>query len=218
MQEHWKIRTNDNRRVHHQGEQGDCGEPGDRTCAIFRKHGRGEGPPEPPPSDVEDGAAHPGPPPGSESWKTVKHLDRTPPQQQPKMNAPSTNEHIQLRGNEKKVTVVNDSKIINASIFYLAKEDHTLGNALRMSLLRDKDVRFAGYRMPHPLQFVCELKVQTTSSEVKPITTVISSLEALEAEFYLLENQFRAAFGGSSGRHSSHHQENKADDIMQLRM
>ncbi|KAH9258392.1 hypothetical protein BASA81_003441 [Batrachochytrium salamandrivorans] len=99
------------------------------------------------------------------------------------MNAPSTNEHIQLRGNEKKVTVVNDSKIINASIFYLAKEDHTLGNALRMSLLRDKDVRFAGYRMPHPYK-----------------------------------NQFRAAFGGSSGRHSSHHQENKADDIMQLRM
>lgn len=133
------------------------------------------------------------------------------------MNAPSTNEHIQLRGNERKVTVVNDSKIINASIFYLAKEDHTLGNALRMTLLRDKDVRFAGYRMPHPLQFVCELKVQTTSSEVKPITTVISSLEALEAEFFLLENQFRAAFGGSAGRQSSSHQENKADDIMSLR-
>lgn len=137
------------------------------------------------------------------------------------MNAPSTYEHINLRDGQKKVTVINDSKMINASVFYLAKEDHTLGNTLRMSLLRDKDVKFAGYRMPHPLQFVCELKVQTTSSEVKPISAVISSLEALETEFFLLENQFKAAFGGAAARHyhvGGGGGDNKADDIMQLRM
>ena len=105
------------------------------------------------------------------------------------MNAPSSTEHVHLNDEERKVTVVKDSKIVNGAIFYFAKEDHTLGNALRMSLLRDKEVRFAGYRMPHPLQFVCEVKVQTTSEEVKPIHVVVSAIQALEEEFSQLENQ-----------------------------
>jgi DNA-directed RNA polymerase II subunit RPB11 len=130
------------------------------------------------------------------------------------MNAPSNNEHVRLREGEKKVTVINDPKMVNGSIFYFAKEDHTLGNALRYCLLRDKDVRFAGYRMPHPLQFVCEMKVQTTSADVKPITVMISSLEALESEFYLLENQFRAALNASSNRHNAGE---RVDDVMALR-
>lgn len=76
-----------------------------------------------------------------------------------------------------------------------AKEDHTLGNALRMSLLRDKEVKFAGYRMPHPLQFVCEMKVQTNEG-VKPINAVVGAIQALEEEFSQLENQMREHLPG----------------------
>jgi len=31
-----------------------------------------------------------------------------------------------------------------------------------MSLLDNKEVRYAGYRVPHPLENVVEIKVQTT--------------------------------------------------------
>ena len=125
------------------------------------------------------------------------------------MNAPDASEHVYLGSGEKRVFVVKDTKIVNGAIFYFKKEDHTLGNALRMSLLRHKEVNFAGYRMPHPLQFVCEVKVQTASVNVKPLEVMISSLESLEAEFNQLENQFRNALGTG-------HQKITDQDIMRI--
>ena len=115
------------------------------------------------------------------------------------MNAPDILDAVFLGEEEQKVVVIKDSKIQNAGTFYFTKEDHTLGNALRMSLLRDKDVRFAGYRMPHPLQTVLEVKVQT-NGEATPIQAVISSLQALENEFAVLENRFASAMtmGGAA--------------------
>ncbi len=41
------------------------------------------------------------------------------------------------------------------------KEDHTLGNLLRHELLKDPDVLFAGYKVPHPLFRTVEVRVQT---------------------------------------------------------
>jgi len=126
------------------------------------------------------------------------------------MNAPDAKEHVVIYENEKKVTVVKDTKIKNGAILYFAKEDHTLGNLLRISLLRDKDVLFAGYRMPHPLQFVCEVKVQTANSDVKPLDVVIDSLEALNVEFVTLENRFKAALGMTHSREAM-------EDVLQVR-
>ena len=53
--------------------------------------------------------------------------------------------------------------------FILGKEDHTIGNLLRYQLLRDPSVRFAGYRMPHPLVFDCHVRVETMDSKLTPI-------------------------------------------------
>ena len=41
--------------------------------------------------------------------------------------------------------------IPSSSIFTFNKEDHTLGNLLRSQLLKSPHVRFAGYKVPHPL-------------------------------------------------------------------
>ena len=38
-------------------------------------------------------------------------------------------------------------------------EDHTLGNMVRAQLLKDKTVKFAGDRRPHPLQKEIEMQV-----------------------------------------------------------
>jgi DNA-directed RNA polymerase II subunit RPB11 len=43
-----------------------------------------------------------------------------------------------------KLKYVEDTKMANAGTFILGKEDHTLGNLIRLQLLRDSSVRFAG--------------------------------------------------------------------------
>jgi DNA-directed RNA polymerase subunit L len=67
-----------------------------------------------------------------------------------------------------KLSYTRDTKRPNAGNFILAKEDHTLGNLLRIQLLRDPAVRFAGYRMPHPLVFDCHLRIETMGSNITP--------------------------------------------------
>ena len=111
------------------------------------------------------------------------------------MNAPDPASAVFLNEEtEKKVVVMKDTKIVNACVMYCAKEDHTLGNLLRYELLRDRDVRFAGYRMIHPLMTVLEVKVQTVQG-VDPLVTIISALESLQTEFETLENRFREQVG-----------------------
>ena len=52
---------------------------------------------------------------------------------------------------------INDEKI-NLSIVSIMEEDHTLGNIVRHQLLRDRSVKFSGYRRPHPLENRIEIK------------------------------------------------------------
>jgi DNA-directed RNA polymerase II subunit RPB11 len=61
-----------------------------------------------------------------------------------------------------------DSKKPNAGTFIMAKEDHTIGNLMRMQLLRDPSVRYSGYRMPHPLTMEVHVRVETMDSKLTP--------------------------------------------------
>ena len=45
------------------------------------------------------------------------------------------------------------------------KEDHTVGNLIKQSLLTDPRVLFAGYRKPHPLEHVVNVQVRTYNME-----------------------------------------------------
>ena len=58
--------------------------------------------------------------------------------------------------NNQKVTYSEDKINLGTTVVY--DEDHTLGNIVRMQLLRDKTVKFAGYRKPHPLENKIEIK------------------------------------------------------------
>jgi DNA-directed RNA polymerase II subunit RPB11 len=127
------------------------------------------------------------------------------------MNAPDRMQVTFLSADEQKVQIVKDAKLLNAATFYFTKQDHTLGNMLRMSLLRDKDVRFAGYRMPHPLTPVCEVKVQT-NGDSDALSAVISALDSLDTELQTLENRFKNAFAAGLG--DAHDVD--AHDIMRL--
>jgi len=61
----------------------------------------------------------------------------------------------------RRIAVWPDEKVPDAAIFKIWLEDHTLGNILRMELLRNENVLFAGYKVPHPLDHMIELRLQT---------------------------------------------------------
>ncbi|EGC48404.1 DNA-directed RNA polymerase I and III [Histoplasma capsulatum var. duboisii H88] len=59
-----------------------------------------------------------------------------------------------------------------AASFQFDKEDHTLGNALRYVIMKNPEVEFCGYTMPHPSEAKMNLRIQTFDT-----TNVFSVLE-----------------------------------------
>ena len=100
------------------------------------------------------------------------------------MNAPERSAAFLLDedSGEVKVTYTPDTKVSNAGTFRFNKEDHTIANLLRMQLLRDPMVRFAGYIHPHPLVYYIDFKIQTNSSNVAPAEVLSSAIEDLSNE------------------------------------
>lgn len=48
--------------------------------------------------------------------------------------------------------------------YVLHNEDHTLGNALRYIILKNPEVEFCGYAIPHPAENKLNLRIQTAGS------------------------------------------------------
>ena len=90
-----------------------------------------------------------------------------------------------------KLRYTPDSRKPNGGLFVLDKEDHTLGNLIRMQLLRDNKVRFAGYKVPHPLVTEAHLRVETMDSNTTPIAVFETALTDLQMEINTIETQFK---------------------------
>lgn len=58
-----------------------------------------------------------------------------------------------------------------ASSFQIIDEDHTLGNALRYIIMKNPEVEFCGYSIPHPSENKLNIRIQTYGN--------ISAAEAL---------------------------------------
>ena len=106
------------------------------------------------------------------------------------MNAPPTFESFLLFDGEKKITREQDTKVPNAAIFTLNKEDHTLGNLIRHQLLKDPNVLFAGYKNPSPFVNQVIIRVQTTS-DYTPNDAFINAITDLLSELSLFEERFK---------------------------
>ncbi|KAL6076122.1 DNA-directed RNA polymerase II subunit RPB11-a [Balamuthia mandrillaris] len=107
------------------------------------------------------------------------------------MNKPEPHELFVLKEGEKKITYEKDTRIQNAATFVIRKEDHTIGNLIRMQLHRDPDVLFAGYKVPHPLQYDVVVKIQTNHNS-SPMAALTTSIGDLMSEVGLLEERFTA--------------------------
>lgn len=94
---------------------------------------------------------------------------------------------------ENRLVYQPDSKKPHAGTFVLAKEDHTIGNLMRIQLLRDPSVRFAAYRMPHPLIFDTHIRIETMDSKLTPINAFESALADLQLETEIISQKFEKA-------------------------
>ena len=106
------------------------------------------------------------------------------------MNAPERHRSYQLDEGQARMTYEPDQRVASAGTFTINKEDHTVGNLLRMQLLRDSDTRFAGYQLPHPLEHVCHVKVETTPGRA-PVEVMGAAVTDLRQEVELLDRGFR---------------------------
>ncbi|OVA07572.1 hypothetical protein BVC80_7399g1 [Macleaya cordata] len=116
------------------------------------------------------------------------------------MNAPQRYERFVLPEGTKKVSYERDTKIINASSFTVEREDHTVGNVLRMynpsnsQLHRDPNVLFAGYKLPHPLQYKIIVRIHTTSQS-SPMQAYNQAINDLAKELNHLKSAFEQLLG-----------------------
>ncbi|KAL2609112.1 hypothetical protein R1flu_027685 [Riccia fluitans] len=106
------------------------------------------------------------------------------------MNAPDRYERFVVPEGMKKVSYERDQKIMNAATFTVQREDHTIGNVIRMQLHRDPSVLFAGYRLPHPLQYKLVIKIQTTSQS-SPMQAYNLAVNDLDKELDHLKQVFQ---------------------------
>jgi DNA-directed RNA polymerase II subunit RPB11 len=111
------------------------------------------------------------------------------------MNAPERSASFLLDedSGEQKIVYTADTKVTNAGTFRFNKEDHTVGNLLRMQLLRDPNVRFTGYIHPHPLVHFLDLKIQTNTATTDPIAVLSNAIEDLSGETDHLITQVQEA-------------------------
>ena len=64
-----------------------------------------------------------------------------------------------------------------------------MGNAIRMQLHEDPEVIFAGYKIPHPLEWKMLVKIQTKESS-NPYIGMQTALSALHEEITSIRSQF----------------------------
>jgi DNA-directed RNA polymerase II subunit RPB11 len=79
-----------------------------------------------------------------------------------------------------KLTYKRDNRLPCTGVFSLSKEDHTLCNMVSKELLRDPHVKFASYRIPHPLNPLATLTVSTDSTTDPPASVILATQRLLE--------------------------------------
>lgn len=96
---------------------------------------------------------------------------------------------------ETKETKLSDGNPV--SVFRFNREDHTLGNILRLKLLENEQVLFAGYRVEHPLDRHMNVRVQTVR-DITPRDAVEHALLELEKQFRSFQDNLMLSHGSAA--------------------
>ncbi|KAK1934086.1 putative RNA polymerase small subunit protein [Babesia divergens] len=71
--------------------------------------------------------------------------------------------------------------------FNIENEDHTIGNTMRALLVERKDVVFAGYSVPHPMQPEVNIRIQTTGMFISHLVQMPLGAPAVKVFFEALD-------------------------------
>lgn len=75
-------------------------------------------------------------------------------------NPSSIDQNGPIDPNEQRIRILPGSSD-GAASFEFKKEDHTLGNALRYIIMKNPNVEFCGYSIPHPSEALMNVRIQT---------------------------------------------------------
>ncbi|XP_074605426.1 uncharacterized protein LOC141858560 [Brevipalpus obovatus] len=76
----------------------------------------------------------------------------------------------------------------------LLEEDHTLGNALRHILMRNENVKFCGYSLPHPTERRIIMQIQTYPNKgMTGLAAFEQGLNDLSELAQIVKNKFAEA-------------------------
>uniref|UniRef100_H0WY22 RNA polymerase II subunit J n=1 Tax=Otolemur garnettii TaxID=30611 RepID=H0WY22_OTOGA len=111
------------------------------------------------------------------------------------MNAPPAFESFLLFEGEKKLVSPGPSPVSPADLgVLLLSPPHTTQPCYLRQLLKDPQVLFAGYKVPHPLEHKIIIRVQTTP-DYSPQEAFTNAITDLISELSLLEERFRVKQG-----------------------
>ncbi|KAL4759931.1 DNA-directed RNA polymerase core subunit RPC19 [Aspergillus foveolatus] len=83
-------------------------------------------------------------------------------------------DHIDETLLEQKRIIVLPGATDTAASFQFEGEGHTLGNALRFAIMKNPEVEFCGYTIPHPSESKMNIRIQTYETDS---TTAVEALE-----------------------------------------
>lgn len=81
----------------------------------------------------------------------------------------------------------------SAATFQIKEEDHTLGNSLRYMIMKNPEVEFCGYSIPHPSEAIMNLRIQTYG-DITAIEAFRKGLSDLKNMCDHVEEKFRQRY------------------------
>ncbi|CUM65485.1 uncharacterized protein PRCAT00003129001 [Priceomyces carsonii] len=76
-----------------------------------------------------------------------------------------------------------------AASFQIVDEDHTLGNALRYMIMKNPEVEFCGYSIPHPSENKLNVRIQTYGN-ITAVEALHQGLDSLSEMCTVIEEKF----------------------------
>lgn len=89
-----------------------------------------------------------------------------------------------------RIKITPDTKVPNAALIKIEREDHTLGNLIRAQLLKDERVLFAAYKVEHPLFANFVLRIQT-EDDYSPREALRNACSGLIGELDIIKTRFK---------------------------
>ncbi|XP_077519200.1 RNA polymerases I and III subunit AC2 l(2)37Cg [Amblyomma americanum] len=83
--------------------------------------------------------------------------------------------------------------------FLLDDQDHTLGNALRYIIMKNPQVKFCGYAIPHPSERKVHLRIETYD------TTAVEALKKGLQDLHEMSEHILKVFEKTAEKHKSAH-------------